>query len=432
MKQLTCEMCGSTDLIKKDGVFVCQSCGCKYSVEEAKKMMIEGIVDVSGSTVKVDRSENVAALLERAGMALEDEEWKKASYYSEQILDLEPKNADAYLVKLMSALGVKYKKDLAHCKEPFDGDKNYKKIMSFGSEQLREELCGYVSLIKERNDLSNKAFEQKVELVVEAFRKAQEKNDSSSKEAVINRKKARLTELSVILEGFDAFNQEVIKKQEALADIEGSIEQLSSRRDNLGLFAGREKKHIDEQLIALGAQKESITQEINHMHMQHNTGGYTEKSKIEHDISVLESFIQGLEEEVRKDDSKKPIMSIEEAIWLYATNHSITKKVDEVLKFSQTVGPCTDLERRLSYWGYNADEMDKMLADRFADSDYPIGIEDWELESFISSRRLLRDFHMVMVSELQRRFRIGYNTAIDLLETLIKRGIIGAVTHKLL
>lgn len=25
MKQLTCEMCGSTDLMKQDGVFVCQS-----------------------------------------------------------------------------------------------------------------------------------------------------------------------------------------------------------------------------------------------------------------------------------------------------------------------------------------------------------------------------------------------------------------------
>ena len=44
MKQLTCEMCGSTDLMKQDGVFVCQSCGTKYSVEEAKKMMVEGTV----------------------------------------------------------------------------------------------------------------------------------------------------------------------------------------------------------------------------------------------------------------------------------------------------------------------------------------------------------------------------------------------------
>ena len=46
MKQLTCQMCGSTDLMKQNGVFVCQTCGMKYSVEEAKKMMIEGTVDV--------------------------------------------------------------------------------------------------------------------------------------------------------------------------------------------------------------------------------------------------------------------------------------------------------------------------------------------------------------------------------------------------
>lgn len=44
MKQLTCEMCGSNELVKQDGVFVCQACGAKYSTEEAKKMMIEGSV----------------------------------------------------------------------------------------------------------------------------------------------------------------------------------------------------------------------------------------------------------------------------------------------------------------------------------------------------------------------------------------------------
>jgi len=45
MKQLVCEMCGSKELVKQDGVFVCQSCSTKYSVEEAKKMMVE--VDTS-------------------------------------------------------------------------------------------------------------------------------------------------------------------------------------------------------------------------------------------------------------------------------------------------------------------------------------------------------------------------------------------------
>ena len=69
MKRLVCELCGSNDLVKTEGLFVCQNCGGKYTVEEVKKMMIEGNVDVSGSTVKVDtsaRTENLRTLARRA------------------------------------------------------------------------------------------------------------------------------------------------------------------------------------------------------------------------------------------------------------------------------------------------------------------------------------------------------------------------------
>lgn len=41
MKKIVCEMCESTEFIKEDGLFVCQGCGCKYSAEDAKKMMKE-------------------------------------------------------------------------------------------------------------------------------------------------------------------------------------------------------------------------------------------------------------------------------------------------------------------------------------------------------------------------------------------------------
>lgn len=84
MKQLTCEMCGSTDLMKQDGVFVCQSCGCKYSIEEAKKMMVEGKVDVSGSTVNIDSTQkldNLYTLAQRAKAARNSED--AARYYNE-------------------------------------------------------------------------------------------------------------------------------------------------------------------------------------------------------------------------------------------------------------------------------------------------------------------------------------------------------------
>lgn len=39
MPSITCEMCGSTDIIKENGVYVCRSCGTKYTVEEARKLI---------------------------------------------------------------------------------------------------------------------------------------------------------------------------------------------------------------------------------------------------------------------------------------------------------------------------------------------------------------------------------------------------------
>ena len=80
MKQLTCEMCGSTDLIKQDGVFVCQSCGTKYSIEEAKKMMIEGTVAVSG-TVKIDDTERVKNFFKMASNAYDAGNKQEAENY---------------------------------------------------------------------------------------------------------------------------------------------------------------------------------------------------------------------------------------------------------------------------------------------------------------------------------------------------------------
>ena len=95
MKQLTCEMCGSTDLMKDGGVFVCQTCGCKYSVEEAKKMMIEGTVDVSGSTVKVDTTARLKNLYTLARRAKADNNIQDAAKYYNEIRIEDPNSWEA-------------------------------------------------------------------------------------------------------------------------------------------------------------------------------------------------------------------------------------------------------------------------------------------------------------------------------------------------
>lgn len=104
MKALTCEMCGSTNLLKQDGVFVCQSCGTKYSVEEAKKMMVEGTVEVKG-TVKVDQTGNVENLLKIAKNALASVNGEEAYLYANKALEISPENADAWFIK-MKAVGL--------------------------------------------------------------------------------------------------------------------------------------------------------------------------------------------------------------------------------------------------------------------------------------------------------------------------------------
>lgn len=98
MKALVCEMCGSNDLIKDGGVFVCQTCGCKYSVEEAKKMMVEGTVQVAG-TVKVDNTEQVANYLTMARNAYSAKNNAEAEEYAKKVIEIDPKNYEAWSIK---------------------------------------------------------------------------------------------------------------------------------------------------------------------------------------------------------------------------------------------------------------------------------------------------------------------------------------------
>lgn len=94
MKQLTCEMCGSTDLLKENGVFICQSCGTKYSVEEAKKMMVEGTVEIAG-IVKVDNSDKLNNLYKLARRAKNENNCKNAANYYDLILLEDPNSWEA-------------------------------------------------------------------------------------------------------------------------------------------------------------------------------------------------------------------------------------------------------------------------------------------------------------------------------------------------
>lgn len=97
MKSMVCELCGSNEFLKQDGMFVCQHCNTKYNLEDAKKLMVEvqGKVDVSGSTVKVDNSDSLSNLRQLARRARETGNSQQAAKYYDMVAVQDPNDWEA-------------------------------------------------------------------------------------------------------------------------------------------------------------------------------------------------------------------------------------------------------------------------------------------------------------------------------------------------
>lgn len=98
MKALKCELCGGTEIVKDGDFFVCQNCGMKYTLESAKKMMVEGVVQVE-VTVKTDKTADAKRLLKLAKTACETRNFCEAERYANKVLEIDLDNIDAWAIK---------------------------------------------------------------------------------------------------------------------------------------------------------------------------------------------------------------------------------------------------------------------------------------------------------------------------------------------
>ena len=232
MKRLVCEMCGSTDLIKEDGVFVCQTCGCKYSVEEAKKMMVEGVVEVTG-TVKVDNSENIEKLIINADRAYDDGRYKEAEKIYSSVLEIDTENVWAIHRKGMSisyqgniadgSIGIGGKTAIRAIDCLYEGEKEYEqedrieiladiisetwdlseKIVLYALNEMRYALQNYADTI---NELSSKMHS----LPYDYLRERQEYACKEKDRSIESAKDIKILGISMILAVF----MDVIMKME--------------------------------------------------------------------------------------------------------------------------------------------------------------------------------------------------------------------------
>ena len=123
-------------------------------VRGIKKLVSAGTSSSVKETVVVQSttSGNAAALVKRGFLALEDGEWKKADEFFEQALNQNAEDAQAYLGKLMAELNISKKENLKNCKEPFDNNTNYEKILRFGNKAEVSLIKDCIDFIKKRNE----------------------------------------------------------------------------------------------------------------------------------------------------------------------------------------------------------------------------------------------------------------------------------------
>lgn len=97
MKKMICEICGGKEFIKENGVFVCQSCEMKYTLEDVKKIMENEGSFSEEETAEVikDSSKKLDNLYEIARRARREDNAVNAAEYYQKILYEDPSSWEA-------------------------------------------------------------------------------------------------------------------------------------------------------------------------------------------------------------------------------------------------------------------------------------------------------------------------------------------------
>lgn len=160
MKAMVCEMCGSKDFVKQDGLFVCQFCGCKYSTEEARKLFnTDGKVEVDGIST-------CGQLLNRGNTYLKLEDYESAQNTFLEFINTYPEKRVGY-EKYITAISENFTRICWDSKYKSDISKNLNKLKKIDAHHETDKAKKFfkkVSLYFTILDISEKLSEKERKL----------------------------------------------------------------------------------------------------------------------------------------------------------------------------------------------------------------------------------------------------------------------------
>ena len=106
---MVCEICGSSEFIKRDGLFVCDGCGMKYTLEEIKKLSLgdNAVKETAESNEEnqineTENTEDFEKLLKEARGLFESKQYVECEKLCSKVLGNDPKSIEAWALKAQS------------------------------------------------------------------------------------------------------------------------------------------------------------------------------------------------------------------------------------------------------------------------------------------------------------------------------------------
>lgn len=184
-------------------------------VRGIKKLIAPAKEQPSNTVVVESNNTDIAPLLKRAFIFLEDGNWKDADEYCERVLDLDPENAEAYLGKLMAELKVHKQDDLAKLETSFDESDNYIKAARYANEKLRDKLNSYLETICYNAD--ERMYQKSVDLMAK----------TKTEKDFVN-----LAESFELLENFKDSKELAAKCRDKAEELKKEVEKLNQKKYN--------------------------------------------------------------------------------------------------------------------------------------------------------------------------------------------------------
>ena len=195
-------------------------------VRGIKKVIVNNSDEHESAIINVANTKGIAPLLKRAFMFLEDEEWERADNFAEQILNQDPENAQAYIVKILSDLKKHKMAELKTVSIVLENNKHFQKAIRFAKPDFKNELeeisiYNKTFIEKERKKQQDKnrlSEEQKEQLYIFALGRVQQGHtyDNLSSAILSLKQIIPYKDSQVLIQSFEKERQEISNK--ALAE----------------------------------------------------------------------------------------------------------------------------------------------------------------------------------------------------------------------